>query len=281
MSKATSKVNFNTIVLTKNENYIVNNYDNFTGTQIAKKCKLKMKDYRGLTAKLSKLGLILTPNAKKKQALAQKEQEKNTFINVGGAMKQVARDVLIQSIQESCIVGKVLSLPFATCGFELQLLEDVSSEFRFIGVERVDETYYNMLQTVIDNQLNMSCVHGQFIDTVKTLRKNSLAHVNADFCGFFDDYHQDIQILLKSKAVVVGGTIGITFANRSFKTNSDIVNQMNELNPTALIHGNEVENAIRTFLIKESKNNYSLTKVLPYKDDERQAMILFVLKRIK
>ena len=45
--------------------------------------------------------------------------------------------------------------------------------------------------------------------------------------------------------------------------------------------GNEIENGIKTFLLKKGKSKYALTQSFPYKDDEKQAMILFILKRVK
>ena len=267
--------------LTQNEMYIVMNYATQTPAEIMETLNLNLGDYRGLAAKLSKLGLILTPNMKKKLAIQEAKEEKNTYLNEGGTLKQLARDLVCQAIETSKKVGKILSLPFETCKFERQLLETVSNKFTFVGVERLKETYFNMLKTVVENRLNMSCINGNFIDTVKSSLKNEYAHVYADFCGNFDDYHHDIKLLLKKKIVQVGGTVSITLSNRTFKKTSDIVDRMNDLNPIGLVDGNKIENAIKTFLVKESKNNYALTNVFSYKDDERQAMILFTLVRVK
>jgi hypothetical protein len=188
--------------------------------------------------------------------------------------------MVCDEIKSTNLFGNILSLPFHECKFEKQLIKDVSDNFSFTGVEKEKDTYFKLIKTVQESKLNMSCINGLLIETIRRSRKNDFAHIFADFCGYFEDFYKDIELMFKKDIVQVGGTISITLSNRSFKR-TDIISKMNELNPLSLMDGNEIENGIKTFLLKKGKSKYALTQSFPYKDDEKQAMILFILKRVK
>lgn len=280
ITKTKTGVTVKLVILTENDNYVLQNYGKLTSFKICEHLGIEMKDYRGITSKLSKLGLIETPVSKKLRELKEQKEVKNSFNNHDGVQKRIARDLVITEINDSNLVGKVLGLPFKNATFERQLLSDVSKDFTFVGCEHNQETYFNMLQTVIDNRLPMSCINGELIDTINNSKRDEYAHIFADFCGQFDTYRKDIKTIFKNKLVKVGGIVAITLANRNSSKNS-LISTLNELNPLDSIEGSSIECGVKTYLLKKAKFNFALTKVFTYKDDEKQSMILYILKRVR
>jgi hypothetical protein len=285
MSKKTSEPTKD-VFLTENDCYVIEHYGTKTGAEFCEELNIESKDYKGITSKLSKAWLIPTALVKKKiEAKARLEEAKakkegNVYTNSNGLNKQLGRDIVVNEIRDSGIVGTVLSLPFEECIFEHQLLDRVCKEFDFVGVEEHRQTYYNLLQTVINDKIKMSCNLGKFLETVKNSKRDQYAHIFADFCGQADSYLEDIKLIIKNKLVQVGGTIAITFTNRNSSKDS-VIRVMNELNPIGVNKGNAVEKGVLTYLNKISKTNYAIVKTFSYKDDGQQGMVLFVLKRVK
>ena len=260
--------------LSKNDTIIVKNYETKSTEELMKLTKLNMADYRGRTASLSKKGLILT-----KATLKKINAPKNTYTNDSGVMKNNCRNVIIDDIIDSGLTGTVLSLPFETCVFERSLLKKSGKNFNFVGVEKNELTYKKMLITSVRENIDMECIHGDFSDVIK--KGGQYDHIFADWCSQVNSLSTDIKTILNNKMVKVGGIFAFTVQNRAHEKKNGVLKLMNSLNPVGLFDNKHVENGIRTFVLKESGYNFSLERVVTYKDDEKQAMIMILLKRVK
>jgi len=261
--------------LTKLDKIVIKYYGKKTSNEICELADISLPKFRGVASRLSKLGEIVTPNKTKKP-----KKETNTFTNFDGVNKTFGRNLLADRIKETGIIGRVLTLPYSSCIFELLLLDKISKDFTFVGCEHNPDTYYEMLKTVIKHKINMACIPNDLIETVKRSKEGDYAHIFADYCGQFDTYAEDIKLILKKKPIQVGGIFAFTVSNR--KANKDsIIDEMNKLEPIGVRDGNLVEHGIRTFLTKYAKNNFATLVSYPYKDDEKQAMLLVIMQRVK
>jgi len=265
--------------LSKNDKFIVENYEILKPKDIREQLNLSLKAYRGRTSSLVRNGLIISKSSQKKTTTT-----KRKYTNANGVKKAFARTRMIKHIKESGKVGKVLTLPFKYCTFERKLLKEVSPKFTFVGCERDKEIFFMMLATVIHHKLKMECSPFEIGEKIATARENEFVHAILDYCGQLSSCYEDIRLTMERNIVVVGGTIAITLNNRKTVIGG-IEDEMNRLNPIGNQEGYAVENAILTFLTKIGGFRYSIEEVMKYSDPKESGrgsnMLLVIVKRLK
>lgn len=206
----------------------------------------------------------------------------NTYSNSDGVNKQNARDKMEVAVLKSQLFEKpILTLPFKECKFEMQLLKNISSNLRFLGCEKDNDTYNNMLLTIAKNNLPISTHKGLIGEVINEARENQFGNLILDYCGQFASIFADIKTAMDNKIVCVKGTICITANKRIAGGTFDIYEQMEKLNPKSnLDEETRCVHTMKTFISRVGGFNYSIEEVFDYNDGRGKNMVLIIVRRL-
>ena len=219
-----------------------------------------------------------------KEKTTTRKNTNGVYSNGEGVCKQQAREKIINCITETGLrKGKVLSLPFKTCELELQINRTIHNRFNYIACERSEDYYYEMLETIAKQRLNMNTYLGEIKDKIYEAKENEYTHLILDYCGQLSSAQEEIKHAIKNNIVSVGGIIAVTLCKRGSLTGK-IGAKMEGL--PSNYFGDEIgeENkhitAARLYFADFIGTNYVMPVFFEYQDDGKAPMMLIILKRI-
>jgi len=206
----------------------------------------------------------------------------NTYTNADGIEKENKRDKMATMINDSGVVGTILTMPHIACRIEKKILA-LNGCFDFIGVEKNVETYKGMSRTIKKEGLPIVPYKGNMSDKLYGAMRETYAHLILDYCGFLSTHNLEIQYAMQNKLVPINGTIHITFA-KNLRQSGGVHDIVKGLTKTKVTNGNtdlrcESEVAIRSFFDKVCGFDYELVEI-DYYNDTKTKMCLVQIKRI-
>lgn len=201
---------------------------------------------------------------------------KTQYTNADGIKKQQAREEMISAIMNSGITkGDVLTLPFSTCAIEKQMPRN---KFRYLGCERDEDVYYEMLSTIIKEKLKMNTFLGDIGEKIYEAKPDQYAHLILDYCGQISSSQEEIRHAIENNIVQVGGTISVTMCKRG-EIRGTLAEKMDAL-PENFFKKSELQNnSIRAFFMEFAGASYKILKYMDYRDEGKMPMVLVILQR--
>ena len=195
------------------------------------------------------------------------------FVNVRGNNKDTARQKMVNHIAQSGLrEGTILTLPSHTCKIELMLMEHVKG-FDFMACEVEKSGYYNMLKTIVKNELPMHSYNGQVSDLIYSAKQDQYSHLILDYCGTIGRYANELKYALDNRIVKVGGTIAITLNKRGL-INNTLLDVYKTVEDGESMHDEVIQGFCKQF----EGQGYDFVEYFAYKDTA--CMSLAVLKRV-
>jgi hypothetical protein len=269
--------------------FVLANGSEMSNEKMAKRLKIKPIRIAGCIAALKRLGVIsndflLTDIAKsQKPKRTRKRVKKASFGNYFGEKKEIARNMMAESIKESGLVeGKILSLPAAKCILEKKIVNEVSKHFKFDVAEIEPSTKVKMMRTILKDGLPVATISENISDMIAESKADKYSHLLLDYCASFESINKDLTTAMKHKIVKRGGTISFTFSQRYGRSKEGEVNIIDRLNGERKYKREESKtlSAMSSFMSKFG--NFKRINYLSYKDGlENPPMLLMVVKRIK
>lgn len=227
----------------------------------------------------SEIALILGCSPHKVGAMRRK-MKNGTFSNVTGNGKKVARALIVDSIDNSEIIkGKILSLPAKGCKLERLIKQSIpKNKFKTIGCEANTNIYFDMLNTISKERLNIEPYNGAIQDKIYEAKEDEYSHLLLDYCGTLNTLCSEIAYSLLNKIVVSGGIVAITLsldgrANYTSGFVGDIIDSV----PKHFIDGSKMTLSGARIFFTRFLNDYTIELEHTYRDSSN--MVLYVLKR--
>lgn len=206
--------------------------------------------------------------------------------------KAQARKIMVKHISESSAsIGTILTLPHIEATIERGILNTVSNDFKFTGVECHEETYHKMLSFIAEHRLGtkISTRFATMGEVISEAKPNQYSHLILDYCGHITKIWKDIEFALVNNIVEVDGTIAITI-NKRF-TPSPITKRLEAINPFDGKTKTRTENLLKTLIASVGGLRYDVIETFDYSDDKGKRtaenpkghgawMLLMVVKRI-
>ena len=216
-------------------------------------------------------------------ALIKKEQVPlvDNYNNVDGEKKKEARDIMVNYIAESGVIGLIPSLPFTTWDIECQINDKVLGN-HFIGVNRVVDTYNKSKSYLKENDIrNCTPYNGSMSDLIYDKDTDTFAHYILDYCCQLPTAMKQVEYIFHNDLVVVNGYIMMTFGLpiRSGKYADRIKNFSNYENNNESDDRGLSDKALENYFINLVGKNYKIMKFHYYQDT--YPMVLVAIKRIK
>lgn len=274
---------------------ILKHYGILSNAEIAELLGVTRRKLAGSLKTLVVDGLI--PRAEKPVYIPRVKKEKTTivkipkinvpstvkigvFTNEEGVNKVNGRQITKEALLKFPFSEKpILTLAGSKCIFELGLLKTNPNNYSFSTAETDREKYYEALQTIVDNKLNMSAYFGKIGDLIETAKENQYSHAILDYCCQLSTAANDIETILKRNIVEVNGIITITINKRIANNSPVIYDALENINPmTETDKITRCEHALNTLILVSGGFRYAIEKRFNYKDTS--SMVLFVLRRI-
>ena len=218
-----------------------------------------------------------------------KAKPTNTYTNVSGENKEIARNKMVKYIVDSDVIGLIPSLPHIACTIEKKILQDQPSQ-KFIGVELHPPTFLELDETVKAEKLPITTYEGKLADKIYGQHEDAYAHIIADYCGELTTYAKEIEYAIHNKIVKNGGIMALTFG-KPIRGHSTLAKFIKSLG--GVMTNNTKDNrcmsdkAIEAYFHRIIGNDFQFLEVFNYSDDKVDAdgngypMVLIILKRIK
>lgn len=219
-----------------------------------------------------------TINAAVKKTITPKT---STFHNENCENKDKARRRISRYVIKSNIVGVVPTLPKTSWAIELYIAQK-KKNMCFLGVEMCKETYEEMKQERLNLGVHGDTYHGKLSDIIYAGKRNSYAHIIADYCGCPSTFIPEMTYVTDKKIIQKGGILAMTFSmvrdgkiGRMFNVEKAPCKSNFNLDSAPV-----TEIAINKWLDSiETKGNFKVVEKYRYSDT--QPMVLIVLQRIK
>lgn len=212
----------------------------------------------------------------------------NSYNNVNGVKKEIARNKMAKYIIDSNVEGLVPTLCHIDALIEKKILEH-NENFNFIGVERKLETFNQLKETIKRENLPIEAYEGNFSDKIYGAKENQYAHIIGDYCGELPTFASEIEYAIFNKIVKVGGILALTFGKpiRSKCLKSEGIYNLGKFitnDDTSSIRS-QSDKAIEGYFQRLIGFNFNLMEIFNYYDDKGRGkgypMVLIILKRIK
>jgi len=213
---------------------------------------------------------------------------KNTFSNYHGSGKEVARDLIAESIMLTNIrSSNILTLPADTWIMEKNILKKKSG-YKFTAVERDRETFQRMVKNLTSNNELFDSIIGMENKSIGEVIVNNgedtYSSAILDYCGFIDSFYDEIKDVMKRNLIKKGGYITLTLAendrvlNHSHHTTSYSNTYIKNCCVDEEINGAKVTNDLVNILVY-NHSGYKIVNKYSYRD-KKVNMLLFIIKRI-
>jgi hypothetical protein len=225
-----------------------------------------------------------------KVVTTRKKVAPNRYSNEDGVEKMKTRHIIVNTINSVKLPKRrFLSLSADNCLTEGMLYNQVSKRSKFVLCENHPETYRQLLLNIVKNKTIvpyavLSCSIGE---EIRRSRENDYTDLVLDYCGQIGTNHEDIEYAIKNNIVCVGGTISVTLSKRisggvGGGYNMSFIEKMEKLNPNfkKQVGDNRTEPAVLTFFNRICGMNYEIVVNHPYKDTDKQAMMLVIIRRV-
>lgn len=226
-------------------------------------------------------------NKAKKEA---KAIDVSTFPHQESVNKEVKyRDLVVGAINKSTLrSGSIIGLPADKFKTEQRIFNEVSTNFKFFGVEKEDDVYYELLENLGKAKFKMVVYPTQLENILNGAEENSIAHLIADYCGQLHTYQKELTNAVKNNIVMVDGIIAITINKRiTGAENHKFYDEMISLNETDVFNEScKVEKAFNVFLQRLCGFNYKLETCIDYWSEKKNGdkganMMLAIIRRVK
>lgn len=223
--------------------------------------------------------MILSKKASKKQV--------NSFSNSDGVYKKQAREKMTEYIVKSGLTaGKILTLPFSTCKLELTINETINNnKFEYLGCEQEETTYYEMLQTIARERLNMNTYKGSISDKIYQSKEDQYSHLLLDYCGTLETFATEIKYAVDNNIVKKGGTISVTLCKRGSRKKGTISTLLESLPEGLFPEEKTVALGAKLFFSNLVSSEYKFEEFFEYQDineetgTRKMPMMLIVIRR--
>jgi hypothetical protein len=205
----------------------------------------------------------------------------NNYSNHNGKGKNEARNIWVNYINNSNVVGKVPTLMNTETSGEEAMLQ-VNPKMEFIGVECHKPTLLKLRQIIRTKKLPIDTVYGKIEKMIYGVESDTYAHLILDYCGNLPSFSSEIEYAIEKNIVKVGGYIAITFCKTIRQQNSAKAQRILSLGKTVMnLEKNCCEADILTerYFSKVTGFNYSFVEMFNYRDTT--PMTLIILKREK
>lgn len=227
---------------------------------------------------------------KKVVSSKKKKVAPNRYSNGDGVEKMKTRQIIVNTMNDFKLPKRrILSLSADNCITEGMIYNQVSKRTKFILCENHPETYRELLLNIVKNKAItpyavLSCSVGE---EIRRSKENDYTDLILDYCGQIGTNHEDIEYAVKNNIVCVGGTISVTLCKRisggiGGGYNMSFIERMEKLNPNFKKQegDNRTEPAVLTFFNRICGMNYEIVVNHPYKDYDKQSMMLVIIRRV-
>lgn len=258
------------------QQFIIDNNKKLSREEIMKSLDINLFVYRANLASINKR--------------YNKKVVSGVFTHEESIVKEVLyRNPIIEKITQSSLKnGVIVSLPAKKFITEKRIFNEISKNFDFIGVERNDDIYYELLKNLSKNQFKMVVYPTDLSKVLTEMKENSVSHLIADYCGQLHTHEKEITDAIKRNIVKVDGVITITINKRiTGAENHKFYDEMISLNNTEMYnHLSKVEKAFKIFLERLCGFDYKLETYLDYHSNKSNGgkcanMMLAIIKRVK
>lgn len=214
-----------------------------------------------------------------------KPKSNNTYSNVNGVNKEIARNKMAKYIIDSDVIGVIPTLSHIACTIEKKILVDQPTQ-KFIGVEMDKVTYKEMKATVKRENLPFETHCGKISDKIYGQVEDVYAHLILDYCGCLPTFSKEIEYAINNKIVKSGGVIAITFG-KPHRGDNAMTRFILSLGATITNNPNDTrcisDKATEAYFNRIIGDNFDFLEVFNYTDIKENGkgypMTLIILKR--
>jgi hypothetical protein len=211
----------------------------------------------------------------------------NSYNNVKGVNKEIARNKMAKYIVDSNVEGLVPTLCHIDAIIEKKILAH-NENYEFLGIERDLETFKALEETIKRENLPIKAYKGDFSDKIYGAKENQYAHIIGDYCGELPTFASEVEYAVANKIVKVGGIMALTFGKpiRSKCLKSESIFKLGAFitNDDTVIRS-QSDKAIEGYFQRLIGFNFDLVEIFNYHDDKGKGkgypMVLIILKRIR
>lgn len=209
----------------------------------------------------------------------------NTYSNVNGVNKEIARNKMAKYIVDSDVIGVIPTLSHIACTIEKKILVDQPTQ-KFIGVEMDKVTYKEMKATIKRENLPFETHCGKISDKIYGQVEDVYAHLILDYCGCLPTFSKEIEYAINNKIVKSGGVIAITFG-KPHRGDNAMTRFILSLGATITNNPNDTrcisDKATEAYFNRIIGDNFDFLEVFNYTDIKENGkgypMTLIILKR--